>query len=165
MKIEDEVKAAAWHTTKTFLDAQKGKCYLELIGVTEPTGCGEGFSYSRVSAKASLFKETLKNKFNKPANTSGTNVPGVGKRMVTGTDADLRKLTLKKAYALLKECGISEQEIKKLKRWDIIDLVRQMSTQKAKQGEEEGMTKFARSSRLTVADQVGEYRVEYRIGC
>jgi transcription initiation factor TFIID subunit 1 len=47
MKIDDEVKNAPWHTTRSYLDANKGKCLLQINGVADPTGRGEGFSYVR----------------------------------------------------------------------------------------------------------------------
>jgi hypothetical protein len=46
-----QVKCAPWHTTKAYLDSLKGKCWLQLRGFADPTGCGEGFSYVRVSNK------------------------------------------------------------------------------------------------------------------
>ena len=50
-KIEDEVKAAPWNTTKAYLESMKGKCILQLHGPADPTGCGEGFSYIRLSKR------------------------------------------------------------------------------------------------------------------
>lgn len=34
----------------------KGKCLLDQTGIADPTGCGEGFSYVRVSAKPQKAK-------------------------------------------------------------------------------------------------------------
>lgn len=45
------------------------------------------------------------------------------KRTVTGTDADLRRLSLNNAKALLRKYGVPEEEIKKLSRWEVIDVV------------------------------------------
>lgn len=49
--LEDEVKAAPWNTTKSFIAAQEGKCYLDLQShVVDPTGtANEGFSYVRIN--------------------------------------------------------------------------------------------------------------------
>ena len=87
-------------------------------------------------------------------------------KTVTGTDADLRRLSLKDARKVLRNFGIPEEEvqrllvysversfhmlheyiitnmlsfivqIKKLSRWEVIDVVRTRSTQAAKSGEE-----------------------------
>lgn len=91
-------------------------------------------------------------------------------KTVTGTDADLRRLSLKQARQVLRDFGVSDEEveeknnhyycimkdifcnfcfkkasnnkilfclqIKKLSRWEVIDVVRTMSTEAAKSGEE-----------------------------
>ena len=43
-----QVKTAPWNTTRAYISAMKGKCLLDLTGVADPTGCGEGFSYVKV---------------------------------------------------------------------------------------------------------------------
>ena len=42
LKLDDEVKAAPWHTTRAYINNMKGKCLLQLTGPADPTGCGEG---------------------------------------------------------------------------------------------------------------------------
>ena len=42
------MKTAPWNTTRAFISAMKGKCLLDLTGVADPTGAGEGFSYVKV---------------------------------------------------------------------------------------------------------------------
>lgn len=80
------------------------------------------------------------------------------KRMVTGTDADLRRLSLNNAKALLRKFAVPEEEIKKLSRWEVIDVVRTLSTEKAKAGEE-GMTKFSRGNRFSIAEHQERYNI------
>ena len=63
----------------------------------------------------------------------------LAKKSVTGTDADLRRLSLKNAKALLRKFSIPEDEVKKLSRWEIIDVVRAMSTEQAKADIAEGI--------------------------
>lgn len=81
------------------------------------------------------------------------------KRTVTGTDADLRRLSLNNAKALLRKFLVPEDEIKKLSRWEVIDVVRTLSTEKAKAGEE-GMTKFSRGNRFSIAEHQERYKEE-----
>jgi transcription initiation factor TFIID subunit 1 len=88
---------------------------LDQNGVADPTGCGQGFSYVRVTQKPQ--KE---------------DVPQMPKRLVTGTNADLRKLPLKEAKEICRGYGIKEEEINSLTRWEIIDVIRTLSTQAAK---------------------------------
>lgn len=78
---------------------------------------------------------------------------------MTGTDADLRRLSLNNAKALLRKFGVPEDEIKKLSRWEVIDVVRTLSTEKAKAGEE-GMTKFSRGNRFSIAEHQERYKEE-----
>jgi hypothetical protein len=47
-------------------------------------------------------------------------------------------------------------QIKKLSRWEVIDVVRTLSTEKAKAGEE-GMTKFSRGNRFSIAEHQERY--------
>lgn len=37
----------------------KGKCLLEVTGVADPTGCGEGFSYVKIPNKPTQQKVRL----------------------------------------------------------------------------------------------------------
>ncbi|XP_024921771.1 transcription initiation factor TFIID subunit 1 [Cynoglossus semilaevis] len=145
MKIDDEVRTAPWNTTRAFISAMKGKCLLEVTGVADPTGCGEGFSYVKVP--------------NKPTQQKDDKEPQQVKKTVTGTDADLRRLSLKNAKQLLRKFGVPEEEIKKLSRWEVIDVVRTMSTEQARSGEGP-MSKFARGSRFSVAEHQERYKEE-----
>ncbi|XP_031427267.1 transcription initiation factor TFIID subunit 1 isoform X3 [Clupea harengus] len=145
MKIDDEVRTAPWNTTRAFIAAMKGKCLLEVTGVADPTGCGEGFSYVKVP--------------NKPTQQKDDREPQPAKKTVTGTDADLRRLSLKNAKQLLRKFGVPEDEIKKLSRWEVIDVVRTMSTEQARSGEGP-MSKFARGSRFSVAEHQERYKEE-----
>nr|XP_005596101.3 transcription initiation factor TFIID subunit 1-like [Macaca fascicularis] len=145
MKIDDEVHTAPWNTTRAFIAAMKGKCLLEVTGVADPTGCGEGFSYVKIP--------------NKPTQQKDDKEPQAVKKTVTGTDADLRRLSLKNAKQLLRKFGVPEEEIKKLSRWEVIDVVRTMSTEQARSGEGP-MSKFARGSRFSVAEHQERYKEE-----
>ncbi|EHB13472.1 Transcription initiation factor TFIID subunit 1 [Heterocephalus glaber] len=145
MKIDDEVRTAPWNTTRAFIAAMKGKCLLEVTGVADPTGCGEGFSYVKIP--------------NKPTQQKDDKEPQPVKKTVTGTDADLRRLSLKNAKQLLRKFGVPEQEIKKLSRWEVIDMIRTMSTEQARSGEGP-MSKFARGSRFSVAEHQERYKEE-----
>ena len=91
-----QVRTAPWNTTRAYISAMKGKCLLQLTGDTDPTGCGEGFSYVKVP--------------NKPQSREEAKETPV-KRTVTGTDADLRRLNLKDAKNLLKKFGVPESEV------------------------------------------------------
>ncbi|XP_058465400.1 transcription initiation factor TFIID subunit 1 isoform X2 [Malaya genurostris] len=144
LKMDDEVKVAPWNTTRAYIQAMRGKCILQLNGPADPTGCGEGFSYVRMPNKPTQNKEEIESQ---------------PKRTVTGTDADLRRLSLNNAKALLRKFQVPEEEIKKLSRWEVIDVVRTLSTEKAKAGEE-GMDKFSRGNRFSIAEHQERYKEE-----
>ncbi|XP_070491239.1 transcription initiation factor TFIID subunit 1 [Chironomus tepperi] len=144
LKMDDEVKVAPWNTTRAYLQAMRGRCILQLNGPADPTGCGEGFSYVRMPNKPTQNKEEQESQ---------------PKRTVTGTDADLRRLPLSNAKALLRKYNVPEEEIKKLSRWEVIDVVRTLSTEKAKAGEE-GMDKFSRGNRFSIAEHQERYKEE-----
>uniref|UniRef100_A0A1Q3F3H4 Transcription initiation factor TFIID subunit n=1 Tax=Culex tarsalis TaxID=7177 RepID=A0A1Q3F3H4_CULTA len=145
LKMDDEVKVAPWNTTRAYIQAMRGKCILQLNGPADPTGCGEGFSYVRMP--------------NKPTQQNKEEIESQPKRTVTGTDADLRRLSLNNAKALLRKFQVPEEEIKKLSRWEVIDVVRTLSTEKAKAGEE-GMDKFSRGNRFSIAEHQERYKEE-----
>ncbi|KAI8055199.1 hypothetical protein BDF22DRAFT_675850 [Syncephalis plumigaleata] len=50
-KLELEQQLAPWIATKNFINAAQGKAMLKLYGPGDPTGCGEGFSFLRISMK------------------------------------------------------------------------------------------------------------------
>nr|CAB3266786.1 transcription initiation factor TFIID subunit 1-like [Phallusia mammillata] len=145
MKVDEEVLNAPWNTTRAFISALKGKCLLQVTGPADPTGCGEGFSYVKVPMK--------------PQQPKTESAPAPPKKLVTGTDADLRRLSLSNAKQLLKKFGVPDEEIRKLSRWEVIDVVRTMSTEQARAGEG-GMSKFARGTRFSVAEHQERYKEE-----
>ena len=175
-KIDDEVKNAPWHTTRAYIDAIKGKCLLQVNGAADPTGRGEGFSYVRQPFKPKQDEaEAGANPTTAAAAAAATEKPAnvsesvsspqpqpkeAAKRTVTGTDADLRRLHLSQAKELLASYGVPDHEIKKLKRWEIIDVVRTMSTQKANEGNGSAVSKFARGNRYSQSDAHEKFREE-----
>ncbi|XP_053230866.1 transcription initiation factor TFIID subunit 1 [Podarcis raffonei] len=141
LKIDDEIRCAPWNTTRAFIAAMNGKCLLDVTGVADPTGCGEGFSYVKIPHKSSQRKDDKL----------------LQKKTVTGSDADLRRLSLKSGKQMLRQFGIPEEEINKLSRWDIVDVVRAISTKQAR-FDEESTNKFARGSRFSAAEQKERYK-------
>ena len=144
LKMDDEIKCAPWHTTRAYVQAIKGRCLLQLTGPADPTGpAQEGFSYVKIPIKPTHKEEQE----TQP------------KRTVNGTDADLRKLSLKDAKDILRNNGVPEDEIKKLSRWEVIDVVRTLSTERVKAGEEGADSfKFSRGNRFSVAEHQERYR-------
>ena len=80
------------------------------------------------------------------------------KAVVTGTDADLRKLSLPQSRQVLLKFGIDDKTIADLSRWDRIALIRKMSSEAAASGDDPTLTKFARGSRYTAHLQHQQYK-------
>lgn len=155
--LDDEVRIAPWTLTRTFANALRGKCQLEINGIADPTGCGEGYSYLRVPNKPSVkSKQDVKSKLD----VKEKNAEAKSTRTVMGTDSDLRRLTLKDAKKLLRDFDVPEDEINKLSRWDVINMVRKKSTDAARTGEAAGMGKFARGAKYSLIEHQEKYKDE-----
>ncbi len=50
-----QIRSAPWNTTHHFINAMKGKYQLSVNGPADPTGCGEGFSYTRLNPRVSDY--------------------------------------------------------------------------------------------------------------
>ncbi|KAG8368612.1 hypothetical protein BUALT_Bualt15G0063500 [Buddleja alternifolia] len=114
---------------------------LEITGVGDPSGRGLGFSYVRATPKAPISNSMMKKK----------TVVGKG-TTVTGTDADLRRLSMEAARELLLKFNVPEEQIAKLTRWHRIALIRKLSSEQAASGvkvDPTTVSKFARGQRMS----------------
>ena len=108
------MRAAPWNTTHHFINASKGKYQLSVSGPADPTGCGEGFSYTRLNSKVLGFCEVLftLTLLHLTQRDTAASFPASKKyKNVMGTDGDLRKLKLSKAKSLLRNFGVSEEDV------------------------------------------------------
>lgn len=104
--IEEELLLTPWNLTSNFISAMEGKCLLQLTGFGDPFNHGEAFSFLRLPQK-------LMNQKNKDGEAPTPvpvpiSEPKDEKPAVTGTDADLRKLSLEHARLVLLEFGMTE---------------------------------------------------------
>jgi len=148
LALEEELHLTPWNLTGNFVNAMQGKGLLQLAGVGEPSGRGEAFSYLKMPQKGTT--KTRKEKDLPP------------KMQVTGTDADLRKLSLENARLVLLKFGVPEDQIQRLTRWERIALVRQKSSEAAAAGEN-SMTKFARGSRYSLHQQHAQHQEQIQM--
>lgn len=154
-ELDVEALCAPWNTTKAYLQHIDGKCLLQITGAADPTGSHLGFSYVRVPNKPTqaqitrMQEQQLAQGENRVIGMGGeikinlTNKDGEENKelkdaLVTGTEADLRRLHLSDAKKILKQHGVPDEKIKTLKRWDVIDVVRQIATavNKEKRGDQ-----------------------------
>jgi outer membrane murein-binding lipoprotein Lpp len=104
--IYEELQLAPWHMTGEFIDVHKkaeGTGMMKLTGLGDPSGIGEGFSFLREADT----------KPNKSIGNAALNNDQVKK--ITGTEDDLRKLTMKQMAALLRSFGLTQDRIDTLK--------------------------------------------------
>ncbi|KJE96795.1 hypothetical protein CAOG_007064 [Capsaspora owczarzaki ATCC 30864] len=153
-RIQTELKLAPWNTTHTFLDAQQGKCHLKLTGPGDPTGAGEGFSYIRAPSKPIVHnreREAAKPKQKKEPH-----------KTVEGTESDLRKIPLVEARNMLQQkFGISLSQTSKMPRWDVIALLRKMSSSQGEgAADATDLSKWARGERRSVQEHQQLYKQE-----
>lgn len=141
--IAEELELAAWNLTSNFIVSVKSKSILQLSGLGDPSGCGQAYSYLRLPMKVLGLKKDKE----KEATVH-----------VKGTESDLRQLTLPELNALLREAGVSEEEIQSRKRWDQVKLLGQIADSRMKQeAEDSNLSKFARISKHSVATHQDHY--------
>ncbi|XP_075494271.1 transcription initiation factor TFIID subunit 1-like [Primulina tabacum] len=143
--IERELQITPWNLSSNFVSCtnqdRENIERLEITGVGDPSGRGLGFSYVRATPKAPISNSMVKKK------------PVVGKgSTVTGTDADLRRLSMEAARELLLKFNVPEEQIAKQTRWHRIALIRKLSSEQAASGvkvDPTTVSKFARGQRMS----------------
>ncbi|KAK1407430.1 hypothetical protein QVD17_39046 [Tagetes erecta] len=144
--IERELQITPWNLSSNFVactNQDKGNIErMEITGVGDPSGRGLGFSYVRTTPKAPVSNAIAKKKV--PINRGGITL--------TGTDADLRRLSMKAAREVLIKFNVSEQQIAKLTRWHRIAMIRKLSSEQAASGvkvDPTTISKYARGQRMS----------------
>ena len=149
--IHEQLQLTPWYLTNNYVECHlqgKGSGMLQLGGIGDPSGRGEGFSFVRVPQSRAKKKD------------DDGEASEVQKAVaaVTGTTADLRKLKMKEAGDVLRNLGMADADIKKLRRWDRIHMVRELSSRATAHGVAGSLAKFARGARKSLSSQQQEYR-------
>ena len=148
--IYEELELTPWHLSSEFIDVHKhtqGTAMMKLTGLGDPSGRSEVYNFLReVDAKPN--KET--------GNSDGALNAQIKK--ITGTENDLRRLTMKQMASLLLSYGLPQKEIDTLRRWDRVHVIRDVSTRG--DGNTDGLekSKFARGEKMKLSDQKRMYR-------
>ncbi|XP_031489474.1 transcription initiation factor TFIID subunit 1 isoform X2 [Nymphaea colorata] len=144
--IERELQITSWNLSSNFIACiaqdRDNIERLEITGVGDPSGRGLGFSYVRVAPKAPVSSAVVKKKA----------AAARGSSAVTGTDADLRRLSMDAAREVLLKFNVSEEQIDKMTRWHRIAMVRKLSSEQAASGikvDATALNKFARGQRMS----------------
>lgn len=139
---------APWHLTGEYIDVHRkgeGTGMMKLTGLGDPSGRGEGFSFIREVDS-------------KPNKSFGNAALNAQVKKITGTEDDLRKLTMKQMAALLRSYGMAQKQIDTLKRWDRVHVIRDLSTKAASDGIGDGLERFARGEKMKLSEQKQMYR-------
>ncbi|XP_031250159.1 transcription initiation factor TFIID subunit 1-like isoform X2 [Pistacia vera] len=144
--IERELLITPWNLSSNFVACtnqdRESIERLEITGVGDPSGRGLGFSYVRAAPKAPMSSSMVKKKA--AASRGGTTV--------TGTDADLRRLSMEAAREVLLKFNVPEEMIAKQTRWHRIAMIRKLSSEQAASGVQVDPTtisKYARGQRMS----------------
>lgn len=144
--IERELQITSWNLSCNFVAStlQGRECIerLEITGIGDPSGRGLGFSYLRVAPKPPISSALVKKKA----------AAARGGSAVTGTDADLRRLSMDAAREVLLKFNVDEEQIEKMTRWHRIAMVRKLSSEQAASGvkvDATALNKFARGQRMS----------------
>ncbi|KAF0775858.1 hypothetical protein AaE_000442, partial [Aphanomyces astaci] len=153
--INESLLLTPWNLTNGYVECHlqgKGSGMLQLGGLGDPSARGDGFSFIRVPQSRAKKKEE-----SEELDVSEAEVQKAV-AAVTGTTADLRKLKMKEAGDVLKNLGMAEEDIMKLRRWDRIFMVRELSTRASAHGMAGTLNKFVRGARKSLSAQQQEYR-------
>ncbi|KAK6266296.1 hypothetical protein QUC31_017133 [Theobroma cacao] len=144
--IERELQITPWSLSSNFVacTSQDRECIerLEITGVGDPSGRGLGFSYVRTAPKAPMSNAMMKKK----------TAAGRGGSSVTGTDADLRRLSMEAAREVLLKFNVPDEVIAKQTRWHRIAMIRKLSSEQAASGvkvDPTTISKYARGQRMS----------------
>ncbi|XP_059653268.1 transcription initiation factor TFIID subunit 1 [Cornus florida] len=144
--IERELQITPWNLSSNFVACtnqdRENIERLEITGVGDPSGRGLGFSYVRTAPKAPVSNVMTKKKAAVPR----------GGSTVTGTDADLRRLSMEAAREVLLKFNVPEEEIAKKTRWHRIATIRKLSSEQAAVGvkvDPTTISKYARGQRMS----------------
>ncbi|KAF3439487.1 hypothetical protein FNV43_RR17765 [Rhamnella rubrinervis] len=143
--IERELQITPWNLSSNFVSCTQGKENierLEITGVGDPSGRGLGFSYVRATPKAPVSSAMVKKK----------SAAGRGGSSVTGTDADLRRLSMEAAREVLLKFDVPDELIAKQTRWHRIAMIRKLSSEQAASGvkvDPTTISKYARGQRMS----------------
>ncbi|KAL7678574.1 hypothetical protein Plhal304r1_c099g0174601 [Plasmopara halstedii] len=161
--INEQLQLTPWNLTNNYVECHlqgKGSGMLQLGGIGDPTGRGEGFSFVRVPQSRAKKKDGEEDAAPTTESKISAETAAVQKAVaaVTGTTADLRKLKMKEAGDVLRNLGLADADIKKLRRWDRIHMVRELSSRATAHGVAGSLSKFARGARKSLSAQQQEYR-------
>jgi hypothetical protein len=149
---EEQLLTTPWNITQNYLQSKQIKGMLSIKGIGDPSNGNGGYSFLKMPVKSYNENKTLKEEMD-VLKSQNKNI-----KTVTGTDADLRKLSKEEIKINLIQLGVEEEYIKNLSRWERVDLLRYHSSKAYELGYEGEITKYARNQRFNTKTQREEYQ-------
>jgi transcription initiation factor TFIID subunit 1 len=147
-RVIQELMLTSWNLSQSFISAIQTQGRMYLTGYGDPTNGHGGMNFIKLPLKISRYESQLFRKAKK----------GKTNQMVTGTDADLRRLPMVFVHDTLKKHGFTEDTLANLERWDKIELLRDISNKASGDGKVEDLDKFKREIRMTTKMQKEKYQ-------
>ncbi|XP_010419866.1 PREDICTED: transcription initiation factor TFIID subunit 1b-like [Camelina sativa] len=126
-RVERELQTTPWNLSRNFvICTTQGRANierLEITGVGDPSGRGLGFSYVRSASKAPAAAGHMKKK---AAARCG---------VLSGTEVDLRRLSMEEAQEVLLKFNIPDEIIVKQSRRHRIAMIRKLSSEQVASGD------------------------------
>ena len=150
--IEEQLLTTPWNITQNYLQSKQTKGMLSIKGIGDPSNGNGGYSFLKMPVKSYNENKTLKEEMDVLKNQN-KNI-----KTVTGTDADLRKLSKEEIKIKLIQLGIEEDVIQKMGRWKRVSLLRSTSSHAVRLGYEGDIVKYARNQRYNTKTQREAYQ-------
>ena len=150
--IEENLLTTPWNITQNYLQSKQTKGMLSIKGIGDPSNGNGGYSFLKMPVKSYNENKTLKEEMDVLKNQN-KNI-----KTVTGTDADLRKLSKEDIKIKLIQMGFDEEEVRKFGRWKGVSLLRDTSSHAVKLGYIGDIIKYARNQRYNTQTQREAYQ-------
>jgi hypothetical protein len=148
-RIIEEIQLTPWNLSQNFLYCKNQQARMYLRGIGDPM-CGlGGINYIKMPQKISKYENFLLKKDYKNRSND----------IVTGTNSDLRKLSMKNVHAKLKLYGYTEENLNRLERWDKIEILRDLANEQSSNAPyDDDLSMFSRNLRMTTEKQKEHYQ-------
>ena len=150
--IEENLLTTPWNITQNYLQSKQTKGMLSIKGIGDPSNGNGGYSFLKMPVKSYNENKTLKEDMDVLKNQN-KNI-----KTVTGTDADLRKLSKEDIKIKLIQMGYDEEQVRKFGRWKGVSLLRDTSSHAVKLGYNGDIVKYARNQRYNTQTQREAYQ-------
>lgn len=149
--IEEQLMLTPWNLTNSYISTKQSKGMMKIDGEGDPTSGHCGYSFIKVPMKLPHGSDKIE--------IESSTDPSKYQRIVTGTDADLRKLSMNDLMKKLMTFGVVRRDkVEGLTRWERVGMLKILSSQAAKEGKQGSITKYARGTRLTTKMMREEYQ-------